>query len=64
MACPLSSRQLSDLRNALYDLNQMRPGLELLAQAGGDVDELRLRMEHLTRTAKAILSEYGVEEKT
>jgi len=59
---PINKRDLADLRNSAYLLNAMGPELDLLESIKHDVDELKLRREHLMREIKTILDHYTLAE--
>jgi len=51
---PLSKAQLSEVNKGLYSLNEARQYIDLLESLGVDMDEKRLRMEHLEQQLKTL----------
>lgn len=60
MKIKLSRQQIKDIGVQLYRLNELRPDLEIAAQAGVDVAELAARLEHSIKVLEALRSNYTV----
>lgn len=56
---PLTKAQLAEINRGLYAINEAEQHVAVLERMGENVDETKLRMEHLKMQLQVLRDEYG-----